>query len=32
MGNLPPEEKVPVILIVDALPDNTRNGKRKSGE
>ena len=29
MGNLPPEEKVPVILIVDALPINTESEKRK---
>jgi hypothetical protein len=29
MGNLPPGEKIPVILIVDALPIDTENKKRK---
>jgi hypothetical protein len=29
MGNLAPGEKIPVILIVDALPINTGSEKRK---
>jgi hypothetical protein len=29
MGNLPPGQKIPVILIVDALPINTESEKRK---
>lgn len=32
IGNLPPKEKIPVILMVDQLPINTNNRKRKSRE
>jgi hypothetical protein len=32
MGNIPSKEKIPVILIVDALPSNINTEKRKYKE